>query len=154
MAAITREQIGSAFWNLLSTSPLYAANFTSSSRKFVHWDQVTGAAQLPFLTMLKTGEERIRQEDGTPIIKLFYTVFVYMMTGDLSGIPETQMNNLLDAVDQMVKAVGSDQFENRQTLGNLVYYCQPRGHAFVDPGDTDGKGVAAIKFELLAAWFV
>ena len=50
-------------------------------------------------------------------------------------------------------AADSDQFENRQTLGSLVWYCQPRGRAFVDAGETDGKGVAATLFEILVPWF-
>jgi hypothetical protein len=43
--------------------------------------------------------------------------------------------------------------QGRQTLGGLVYWAQPRGRVFVDPGDTDGKGVAAVAFEILAPWF-
>ncbi len=145
----TREQIGLAFWNLASA----ARGFHASSRKFVHWDQVSGADQLPFMTLLKTGEQRIRQEDGTPAIKFEYHLFVYAMTGDPTVVPETQMNDLLDAVDVAVQATGADIGQNRQTLGGLVWYCQARGRVFVDSGDTDGKGVAAIPFEILTPWF-
>ena len=145
----TRVQIETAFWNLVMT----AQGFAQNSPRFVHWDQVTSGTQLPYLTKLKTGEERIRQTDGTPAIKFFYHVFVYTMTGQLGTDPEPAMNNLLDAVDYAVMASGSDQFENRQTLGGLVYWCQPRGRVFVDAGETDGKGVSAIPFEILAPWF-
>lgn len=148
MAATTREQVASAFWALVSGT----SGFTGSSRRFRHWDQVAGA-ELPFLTMIRTGEDRIRQSDGTPVIKFTYNVFIYTMTGDLSVVPETAMNGLLDALDQAVKAAGSDIMENRQTLGGLVYWCQPRGHVFVDAGETDGKGVSAVPFEILMPWF-
>ena len=39
------------------------ADFTATSRRFVHWDQVN-ETQMPFLTMLKTGEVRGRQSEG------------------------------------------------------------------------------------------
>lgn len=144
----TRNQIGLAFWNLLTQAP----GFNGNSRKFVHWDGCPGP--FPFLTLLKTNEERIRQTDGTPAIKFLYTVFVYTMIGDASAVPEVTTDNLLDAIDLTVQATGSDIGQNQQTLGGLVYWCQPRGKVFVDPGDTDGKGVSAIPFELLSSWFV
>lgn len=145
----TREQIGAAFWNLVSVAP----GFRASSRRFVHWDQVSGADQLPFMTLIKTGEQRVRQDDGTAVIHLFYHLLVYTMAGDPTVASETQMNDLLDAVDQAVQPTGTDM-QGRQTLGGLVYWCQPRGRVFVDAGDTDGKGVAAVPFEILAPWFV
>ena len=51
-----REQISVAFFDLIAG----AADFTGTSRRFVHWDQVN-ETQMPFLTMLKTGEVRGRQ---------------------------------------------------------------------------------------------
>lgn len=147
-----RETIGAAFWKLVSLTPGFA--LPNTSRKFKHWDQVNGPGQFPFLTNLKTGEQRIRQTDGTPALKLFYHVFIYTMAGDLSVIPEMDMNALQDSLDKAVQATGSDLMENRQTLGGLVYYCYPVGRTFVDTGDVDGKGVAMTPFELLAPWFV
>ena len=61
MTAITREQISIAFFDLIAG----AGNFTATSRRFVHWDQVN-ETQMPFLTMLKTGEVRGRQGEGLP----------------------------------------------------------------------------------------
>jgi hypothetical protein len=49
MTDATREQISVAFFNLMAG----AADFTATSRRFVHWDQVN-ETQMPFLTMLKT----------------------------------------------------------------------------------------------------
>ena len=51
MTAVTREQISVAFFELIGG----AADFAATSRRFVHWDQVN-ETQMPFLTMLKTGE--------------------------------------------------------------------------------------------------
>lgn len=47
MPAVTREQISAAFFALVAG----AADFTATSRRFVHWDQVN-ETQMPFLTML------------------------------------------------------------------------------------------------------
>jgi hypothetical protein len=151
-AVTSRGEIDAAFWALLTT----ARGFTSSSQSFKHWDQVTGAAQMPFLTMYHSGEERIRQDEGLPSIKLFYNVFIYTFTGDPSAVPSTPVNLLLDRIDQAVKPVGSDLLNgNRQTLGNLVTHCYPLGRVFIEAGGgPDGKSIASIPFEILTPWFV
>ena len=59
----TREQISVAFFDLITG----AADFTATSRRFVHWDQVN-ETQMPFLTMLKSGEMRGRQSEGLPTL--------------------------------------------------------------------------------------
>ena len=55
MPATTREQVSAAFFDLIAG----AADFTATSRRFVHWDQVN-ETQMPFLTVLKTREVRAR----------------------------------------------------------------------------------------------
>lgn len=147
---ITREQVATAFFNLLEAS----AAFTASSRRFVHWDQINGG-QMPYLTMMKTGEVRERQDEGLPTLQLTYHVFVYTSAGmDPEDTPETAMNSLLDALDQAIKPSGADMLNgNRQTLGGLVSHCYALGGVFVDTGDVDGKGVAAIPFQILVPWF-
>ena len=150
MAAVTREQIAVALFNLVAG----AATFTATSRRFNHWDLVN-ETQMPFLTMLKTGEVRIRQEEGLASLQLNYHVFVYTSAGmDPADVPETAMNALLDAIDQAVKPAGADALNgNTPTLGGLVSHSDPLGPAFVDTGDVDGKGVAAIPFQILAPWY-
>ena len=146
MATITREQISSAFFELVAG----AANFKATSRRFVHWDQVN-ETQMPFLTMLKTGEVRSRQSEGLPTLTINAHVFVYLSAGmDPEDTPDTAMNALLDAIDAAVKPSGADAISgNKQTLGGLVAHCYPFGPVFVDTGDVDGKAVAAIPFQIL-----
>ena len=142
----TREHIATAFFALLTG----ATNFKATSRRFIHWDQVNDT-QMPFLTMLKTGEVRARQTDGLPTLQLNYHVFVYTSSGlDQDDTPETDVNALLDAIDAAVAPGGADALNgNRQTLGGLVSHCYPLGPVFVDTGDVDGKGVVAIPFQIL-----
>jgi len=146
MPAITREQISVAFFNLVAS----AADFTAVSRRFVHWDQVN-ETQMPFLTMLKTGEVRGRQSEGLPTLTINAHVFVYLSAGmDPEDTPDTAMNMLLDAIDAAVAPGGADALNgNKQTLGGLVAHCYPFGPVFVDTGDVDGKAVAAIPFQIL-----
>ena len=117
MTAVTREQISVAFFDLIAG----AADFTATSRRFVHWDQVN-ETQMPFLTMLKTGELRGRQSEGLPTLTINAHVFVYLSAGmDPEDIPDTAMNALLDAVDAAVAPSGADALNgNKQTLGGLV----------------------------------
>jgi hypothetical protein len=146
MPAFTREQISVAFFDLIAN----AADFTAISRRFVHWDQVN-ETQMPFLTMLKTGELRARQSEGLPTLTINAHVFVYLTAGmDPEDIPDTAMNALLDAIDAAVTPGGADALNgNKQTLGGRVAHCYPLGPVFVDTGDVDGKAVAAIPFQIL-----
>ena len=83
MTTVTREQISVAFFDLIKG----AANFTATSRRFVHWDQVN-ETQMPFLTMLKTGEVRARQSEGLPSLTINAHVFIYMSAGmDPEDVP-------------------------------------------------------------------
>jgi hypothetical protein len=151
MTATTREQIAVAFFNLIKG----AAGFTASNRRFIPWDQVN-ETQMPFLTMLKApGERRERQDEGLPTLVLEYHVFIYTSAGmDPDDVPDTAMNALLDAIDAAVVPTGADALNgNKQTLGGLVAHCYPLGAVFVDNGDVDGKGVAAIPFEILVPWY-
>jgi len=146
MSSATREQISVAFFDLVAG----AADFTATSRRFVHWDQVN-ETQMPFLTMLKTGEMRGRQSEGLSTLTINAHVFIYMSAGmDPEDVPDTVMNGLLDALDAAVAPSGADILNgNRQTLGGLVSHCYPLGPVFVDTGDVDGKAVAAIPFQIL-----
>src|SRR5580693_3802329 len=146
MTTVTREQISVAFFDLIKS----AASFTATSRRFVHWDQVN-ETQMPFLTMLKTGEVRGRQTEGLPTLTINAHVFVYLSAGmDPEDIPDTAMNALLDAIDAAASPSGADALDsNKQTLGGLVSHCYPLGPVFVDTGDIDGKAVAAIPFQIL-----
>lgn len=146
----TREEIETAFWELVSS----ATGFTNNSQRFRSWDQVVGT-QMPFLTMIPTGENRSRQDEGLPILRLFYSVLVYTMVGDPSAIPSTPLNLLLGRLDQAVRPIGADLLNgNRQTLGRLVTHCYPLGHVAIDASGPDGKVIASVPFEIMLPWYV
>src|ERR1700761_2427269 len=104
MTAATREQISVAFFDLIAG----AADFAATSRRFVHWDQVN-ETQMPFLTMIKTGEQRARQSESLPALTINAHVFVYLSAGmDPHDVPDNAMNAVLDAIDAAVKPSGAD----------------------------------------------
>ena len=110
MRTTTREQISVVFFDLIAG----AAEFTATSRRFVHWDQVN-ETQMPFLTMLKTGEVRGRQNEGLPTLTINAHVFIYMSAGmDPEDVPDTAMNALLDAVDAAVAPSGRRRGQRQQ----------------------------------------
>ena len=80
MPAISREQISIAFFDLIKS----VADFTAASRRFMHWDQVD-ETQMPFLTMLKSGEQRGRQSEGLPTLTTNTHSFVYLFRGNGSA---------------------------------------------------------------------
>ena len=116
----------------------------------MHWDQVN-ETQLPFLTMLKTGEVRGRPSEGLPTLTINAHVLVYLSAGmDPEDIPDTAMHAVLDAIDAAVAPSSADALNgNKQTLGGLVSHCSALGPVFIDTGDVDGKAVAAIPFQIL-----
>jgi hypothetical protein len=100
MPAISREQISGAFFDLIKG----AANFTATSRRFVHWDQVN-ETQMPFLTMLKTGEQRSRQTEGLPALTINAHVFVYLHLAPQVAQIVKEGAPVLTALEQVEPAV-------------------------------------------------
>jgi hypothetical protein len=94
MTTVTREQISVAFFDLIKG----AASFTATSRPFVHWDQVN-ETQMPFLTMLKTGEVCGRQNEGLPTLTISAHVFIRSSLAEMAeevtqGLSETVADTL------------------------------------------------------------
>jgi hypothetical protein len=67
---------------------------------------------------------------------------------DPEFVPETPLNNLLDAMQYGVFAPDNPQ-TNTFTLGGLVYWCRISGEIEVIPGDLDGQAVAIADVEII-----
>ncbi len=147
-----REQIGDALFALVEK----AVAAEKSSRRFVRWDQVA-LTDMPFLTILKREEGREHQNDGLPILRMSYLMFVYFSVALDQGssvIPEIQTNGYLDAIDTAMKPFGADLINgNRNSLGGLVTHCYLTGQTLVDTGELDGIGLVAPKIEVLLPWY-
>jgi hypothetical protein len=126
MPAISRQQISVTFFDLIKG----AADFAAVSRRFVHWDQVN-ETQMPFLTMLKTGEQRGRQSEGLPALTVNAHVFVYLSAGlDPEDVPDTAMNAVLDAIDAAVAHRATPVLNPRYLLRGLLTVVQHTGRSF------------------------
>jgi hypothetical protein len=152
----TRETIISSFFNLLDQSLRVNKQLVkASSRRYISWTQAVG---FPFLTVLRPGERRQGLVRGLPDATLKVVVVIYI-TGakDPNVVPDTQMNQLLDAVDATISPTSSDILSGwQQTLGGLVQSCFPIGEVVQINGDAepDGIGMALIPFEIRCGDFV
>jgi hypothetical protein len=152
----TREQIIDAFFTLLDTSLRTNRGLVkASSRRYVIW---SSAPAFPFLTLLHSGERRQGLARGLPDVTIKVNVVIYTTAAkDPKGIPDTQLNTLLDAVDATISPTSSDILSGwQQTLGGLAQSCFPVGEVLQVNGDTepDGIGMAVIPFEIRCGDFV
>lgn len=144
---VTREQAAIALFNLVSTSSTYKY----TSRRFQMWDQVP-ANQKPALFQVEHEETHTRGKTATPAIRtLDIDIWVYIASGrDPNYTPITDLNNLIDAIDPVSGGVlVPDNWQNRQTLGNLVYDCFIDGKITKVSGDLDGNGLAIIPIKII-----
>ncbi len=145
MSYVTREQVMTALFNLLSTS----SSYQTASRRLQHWNSMIGSASLPaiFVTQ-KTENHRKTSDNITPTLRtLQVDVWIYADTGLSQAVaPVTDLNNLIDAIDPRAGGVLKPDLpqQNRQTLGGLVYDCWIDGELMTWPGDIDGSVCAAL----------
>ena len=100
---LTREDIASALFNLLQTIP----GIRTTSRVWKNFDTVPAGDQ-PALFLTK-GDERVQQfQDGrNPIWRYEYlvTLYCYQQSSNNSIPPSTQINNLLDAIEAILRPI-------------------------------------------------
>lgn len=152
MSQATREQVSIALFNLLKTSSTYP----TSSRRIQLFDDIA-SVQKPALFLLEEPEVHFRNKMPTPAIRtLEYTVYIFVQTdaslgADATNVPITQLNNLLDLIDPVNGGVlkADDIYQNRQTLGGLVYDCYIEGVVKKIPGDFDNQGVMEIPIKVI-----
>lgn len=143
MAAVTREQILTALFNLLRTS----ASFVTASRHFKLWADVP-AANRPalFVKQMKPAPYEGSRDGVPPIRRLMVSAFVYVSTDQSDPTPDKQLNDILDAFDSVM---APSPVTNRQTLGNLVWNAKINGDVFIDDGALDNDGLLVVPIEII-----
>jgi hypothetical protein len=70
---------------------------------------------------------------------------------DENIVAATENNRIMASVRAVMKPLPNDPgvFDNRNTLGGLVYDCFLDGRLFKDPGDLDGEGMLVVPIKLL-----
>ncbi len=104
--------------------------------------------QRPAMYMCQKPDAYKRTDRVPAIVTLSVDLFIYTYTppGD-DYVPSTAMNNILDAVDALLKP---NAWEQEQTLGGLVTHCWIEGEIVISPRDLDNDGLAVVPIKILA----
>lgn len=114
--------------------------FLTTGRRLIRWNDVTSQPAL----FLRSGDEELRYETILQRQEIGAEIWIYSNAGqDPNAVPETALNNLLDAVQSAFApdAPGTGRF----TLGGLVHWCRLEGRVIKDPGDTSGQAIAMVE---------
>lgn len=140
----TREQVAVALFNLFANLEI----FETVSRRPALWDN---SVQMPALYMGSTQDDYV-YEHGTaapPKITLVYDCLLYINATDPNVIPDTVMNNVIDAVESALTPSNGPAPGAVQTLGGIVNHAWIEGQINKAPGYLDGKGMAFFTVKIL-----
>ena len=138
---MSRNAIFSALFTKLSA----CASFATTSQRLRHWSEISPAQQ-PAL-FVPRGTETIHQVTGQPAITTLEAhVWIYATTTDPNVAPQTQINDLLDAITAAIAPVGA---LTTQTLGGLVQHCWIDGPIETDEGSLGDQAVAKLTIKML-----
>jgi hypothetical protein len=136
--AIGREAIYAALFELLTANLLAPAGpFAFAARRYRPASQ-TGTANFPAFYLIR-GREEYRREllYGPATVVLQAHVRIQSVIGDdPNAVTETQMNNLADAVENVIENYGGEL--GTHTLGGLVQVIQIKGAQLI----ADASGMA------------
>lgn len=122
--AIGRETIYAALFSQLF-SKLDVSNggpFQTTSRRVQSVGQLQIGDQ-PALFMTTVGERNRHTVLGAPpITDMMATLYVYAMVDEMTDVPDTVINNLMDTIENAVSpsAINAQAGDGSQTLGDLV----------------------------------
>lgn len=139
---MNREAVYLALFNKLSA----IKGIKTSSRILLHWADVSPNQQ-PALFQAQVSQTA-QQVTGFPT-KYILTAKVWVYTHrDTNGvIPITQLNNILDLIDNALKPTSSPT--NKQTLGGLVEHCWIDGSIETDEGTLGNQSIAIVPISIL-----
>ena len=141
---MNREAIATDLFTQLQTA---GSTFKLYSRRPQMWDNCPA---YPALYMGNTNEALTYsgQSGSLALNELYYPIGVYFNAGlDPNVIPDTILNNLLDAIDT---ALAPAPYLDQQTLGGLVCYARREGAVERKPGYLDGQGEAWFQIKVLS----
>lgn len=140
-----REALYSALFALLEQVP----GVVTRSRRLRHWSDV-GPSEQPAL-FLAQGRQNATPGDparGVPTKWLLHAdVYLYVRTGS-HGVPGSQLNPLLDAIEAALATAGP--LQRTQTLGGLAEHCWIEGDIDTDEGTLGDQAVAIVPIRILA----
>lgn len=141
----SRETIAAALFAVLNTVTMQGT-FKTISRRPKLWDETI---EMPALYLGQPEEDKAYLEGTTTPGKatLKFDLIIYTNSGlDPNAIPDTMMNNCIDAVEAALAAATPGQ---PQTLGGLVHHAWIEGQIQRAPGYLDGRGAAFMTISVL-----
>jgi hypothetical protein len=143
---MNREAIFTALFAKLQTVP----GIVTFSRRFQMFDQYDNT-QKPVLILHEEEEEYTYSAENLPPKRvLSATVFIFTATGqDPNIVPVIEINNILDAIDNVLTPDMAGPHRGAVSLGGLVSHCRIEGVNPKDDGSLDGNGVTIRKIKIL-----
>jgi len=141
-----RETAYAALFSKLSAA-LYGS-VSNMSRTLKHWSDVS-PTDMPALFQAQTSQEAVAERGKPTKWILGATLYLYVSTPDSVTPPSTQMNTILDLIDN---ALAPDNI-GQQTLGvpSIVMWARIKGKVETDEGTLGTIAVAKIPVEIVAA---
>lgn len=128
-----------------AASVALSTGFLTTGRRLKRWNQVTSQ---PALFLRSEDEESEWPAAPMQSLTLRVEAYVYSNLGqDPDAVPETMLNNLLDAIDAAMAP--DNPMTHLFTLGGLVAWCRIVGRVIKDTGDADGQAIARVPIEIL-----
>jgi len=138
----------------MNREPIYAALFAkvsalpglvTTSRRLRHWDDVSDVEQ-PALFQVQKREVQVPRKGLPAKVTLECELYLYANSGnDLTATAATQINALMDAIEQALKP----DVNGVQTLGGTVSHCWIEGEILSDEGYLGPQGVLIIPVKIL-----
>lgn len=144
-----REQIAAALFTLLSQAP--GTGFVTVGRRLVDPENVA-TGQKPAFFLVGHEQDFVQELPSHPLKQIMtFAAYLYVDVGNDSAsqnaIPDTQLNNIIDAFVTALKP--DNAITRRQTLGGLVEAVWLSGQAPHASGDTTGKAMVVMPIHVL-----
>lgn len=148
-----REAIFSALFDRIKAID----GFNYASRRFISWDDTPPPAQ-PAFFLVKSNEGHEPRTRLPPQIQLEAKLFIYCRNDDRDAAPSSQLNDLLEAIEQALQLQPSEtptgplsKFATQvqgytwgTTLGGLCHQCQIEGTVEIFEGVIAGVAEAIV----------
>ena len=144
MAAPTREQVAVALAARLDTVAIPALKTFS---RILNSPENTAGASQPALFLYQVGDPYDNEKGRPPIRRLHFNAEVYTNRGsDAKKVPDTQMNEILDLIDE---ALAPDPISWFQDLGGLVSHAWIEGQIGRFPANDGSQSIAVVPIEVM-----
>ncbi len=139
-----REAALTALYTLLQGIP----GIMTFSRRLLHWSQTEPEFQPAIFV---TAGDQVPDQKGSglpPIWRWNVKVYVYVYDADQNGTPAIALNEILDAIDTILKP---SKPTDKQTLSGTCVHCWIAGAVETDEGLLGDQAVAIVPLEILFA---